>query len=81
MLQHHKPNTNHTLPCVYIRLFQAQTPGQCSHVSRSAVRKVVMAEIWPPSGCLHYPDTGEDEERERETERELLTAAALQPKV
>lgn len=34
-------------------------------VSISAVRKVVMAEIWPPSWCLHSPDTGEYEERKK----------------
>lgn len=43
-----------------------------------------MAEMWPPSGCLHSPDTWEDEEKkrgeERDRGRELLTAAALETK-
>lgn len=60
-------------PSVYIRLFLA--PGQCSPVSISAVRKVVMAEIWSPPWCLHSPDTGEDEDRKRERgkHRERIT--------
>lgn len=38
-------------------------------VSMWAVRKGAMAEIWPPSRCLHSPDTEEDEEGQEERGR------------
>lgn len=40
------------------------TPGQISPVCISAVKQIVMAEIWPPSWGLHSPDTWEDKARE-----------------
>lgn len=56
-------NPNH----VYINMFQAQ----CRPGSISAAEDVVMADVEPPTWCLHFPDTWDDEERKRENHLQL----------
>lgn len=36
----------------------------------------MIAEIWPPSRCLHSPDTREDEERKKERQRIAYSCSA-----